>query len=113
MKLELQNLRKGLSSLRNLRGVNGNGASTNGDSASNDSPPLVEEQPLRAELFSIDQLDQHAKLLAEQHELDPRRGPDRLLPRLDENEAVLLRATLNATRLADFTLAPDMEVAGS
>lgn len=51
----------------------------------------AEEQPLRAELFSIDQLEQHGKSLAGWHELERRRGPDRLLPRLDENEAVLLR----------------------
>jgi cellobiose phosphorylase len=49
-----------------------------------------EEQPLRAELFSIHQLEQHAKSLAGWHEVAPRgRGQDRLLPRLAENETVL------------------------
>lgn len=51
-----------------------------------------DEQPLRAELFSVDQLEQHAKALAGQHEVVEGKGPDRLLPRLAENEAVLLRA---------------------
>src|SRR5205809_483220 len=48
------------------------------------------EQPLRAELFSVHQLEQHARSLAGWHDVSPRgRGPDRLLPRLAENEAVL------------------------
>ena len=51
-----------------------------------------EEQPLRAELFSTDQLEQHAKALAGRHEVDQRIGPDHLLSRLEENEAVLLEA---------------------
>ena len=50
----------------------------------------ADEQPLRAELFSVDQLERHAKALAGWHELATRRGADRLLPRLAENEAVLL-----------------------
>jgi cyclic beta-1,2-glucan synthetase len=52
------------------------------------------EPPLRAELFSIDQLERHAKSLAGWHRLMPRgrwggRRADRLLPRLKENEVVL------------------------
>src|SRR6478609_7933927 len=48
------------------------------------------EQPLRAELFSIHQLEEHARWLAESHELAPRgRGTDLLLPRLGENEKLL------------------------
>src|SRR5882724_10214186 len=50
------------------------------------------EQPLRSELFSVEQLRQHAVALAGGHELDPFRGPDRLLPRLAKNEAILLEA---------------------
>jgi cyclic beta-1,2-glucan synthetase len=50
------------------------------------------EQPLRSELLSVDQLRQHARALAQSHEIDKRRGPDRLLPRLAENEVALLRA---------------------
>ncbi len=51
-----------------------------------------DEQPLRSELFSTDQLEQHAKALAGWHEVDKRAGPDRLLSRLEKNEAVLLNA---------------------
>ena len=46
---------------------------------------------LRAELFSIEQLKQHAVMLAGQHPVDPSPGPDRLLPRLADN-AQMLRA---------------------
>ena len=54
-----------------------------------------EEQPLKEELYSIDQLDRHARLLAESDEVRPRRnrfGSDRLLSRLGENEKVLEEA---------------------
>ncbi|HWS02439.1 MAG TPA: cyclic beta 1-2 glucan synthetase, partial [Gammaproteobacteria bacterium] len=47
---------------------------------------------LRSELFSIEQLKRHALTLAEQHRIDPRKGPDRLLPRLTDNARVLLAA---------------------
>ena len=47
---------------------------------------------LRAELFSIEQLKRHALTLAGQHRIDPRPGPDRLLPRLADNSRVLMAA---------------------
>ena len=47
------------------------------------------EPPLRSELFSSDQMEQHGKTLAVQHRLQPGHAPDRLLARLAENEAVL------------------------
>ncbi|MES1982138.1 MAG: glucoamylase family protein [Pseudomonadota bacterium] len=47
---------------------------------------------LRSELFSHEQLKRHAIILANQHRLNPRPGPDKLLPRLDDNERVLLMA---------------------
>ncbi|MDP1707947.1 MAG: glucoamylase family protein [Gammaproteobacteria bacterium] len=47
---------------------------------------------LRSELFSIEQLKRHAVTLADQHRVDPRPGPDRLLPRLADNARVLLAA---------------------
>lgn len=50
-----------------------------------------DEQPLRSELFSTNQLVRHAKALAERHEVDPMPGEDLLLPRLAENEAILLQ----------------------
>ncbi len=48
--------------------------------AQNDDQP-----PLRAELFSVEQMEQHGRTLAGQHELGLFRQ-DRLLTRLDENE---------------------------
>ncbi|MDO8350888.1 MAG: glucoamylase family protein [Gallionella sp.] len=45
---------------------------------------------LRAELFSIEQLKRHAVILAGQHRINLKPGPDQLLPRLADNEAVLL-----------------------
>jgi len=50
----------------------------------------TEEAPLRSELFTADQMAQHGKNLAAQHELTFERGPDRLLPRLASNEKVLV-----------------------
>ncbi len=47
---------------------------------------------LRSELFSIEQLKRHAVTLAGQHAIDPHPGPDKLLPRLADNEAVLIAA---------------------
>ena len=47
---------------------------------------------LRSELFSIEQLKRHAVMLASQHSVDQRSGSDMLLPRLDDNERVLLAA---------------------
>jgi cyclic beta-1,2-glucan synthetase len=47
---------------------------------------------LRSELFSLEQLKRHAVTLAGQHRVDPRPGPDRLLPRLADNARVLLAA---------------------
>lgn len=61
------------------------------------------EPPLRAELFSADQMEQHGKTLAARHKLHGL-SPDRLLSRLSDNEAVLSRtcglliATIKANR---------------
>jgi len=54
----------------------------------------AEEQPLQAELFSVSQLEQHAKTLAGWHRVEPARGKraDRLLPRLADNAAALREA---------------------
>jgi hypothetical protein len=58
--------------------------------------PAAAESPLRAELYSADQMERHGKALAGGHRLhagrQPRRGADRLLARLTENEAVLVAA---------------------
>jgi cyclic beta-1,2-glucan synthetase len=49
-----------------------------------------EADPLRAELFSVDQLRRHAAVIARRHKMDSRHRPDRLLRRLAVNERVLL-----------------------
>ena len=48
------------------------------------------EPPLRSELFSADQMEQHGKNLAAAHILASGRAPDRLLARLADNESILL-----------------------
>ncbi len=59
----------------------------------------ADELPLRDELYTIDQLDRHARTLAGLHELMPPgwRDADRLLPRLSANAAVLHEANLLIT----------------
>ncbi|MEQ1602821.1 MAG: glucoamylase family protein [Methylophilaceae bacterium] len=47
---------------------------------------------LRAELFSIEQLKRHAAALAGQHKIDAHPGADKLLPRLADNARLLLKA---------------------
>lgn len=48
------------------------------------------EPPLRAELLSADQMEQHGKTVADSHELSLGYAPDRLLNRLAENENLLI-----------------------
>ncbi len=63
-----------------------------------------EKPPLRAELFSADQMDKYAKTLAAEHRLGEGLYPDQLLKRLADNEEVLLEVhnllteTVKATR---------------
>ncbi|MFH1664890.1 MAG: cyclic beta 1-2 glucan synthetase, partial [Candidatus Omnitrophota bacterium] len=52
----------------------------------------VEEKPLRSELYSLAQLEHLARSLAGWNEVDTRPGRDRLLPRLEKNEKVLISA---------------------
>jgi len=56
------------------------------------APYVADAPPLRAELFSADQMERHGKTLAGWHRLSLQRAPDQLLPRLAENEDVLLEA---------------------
>ncbi|NEX22798.1 cyclic beta 1-2 glucan synthetase [Thiorhodococcus mannitoliphagus] len=51
---------------------------------------IGDESPLRSELFSAVQMEQHGKDLAASHLLMPRHPPDRLLVRLTDNEKVLV-----------------------
>jgi cellobiose phosphorylase len=60
-------------------------------------PPSVGEPPLRAELFSVEQLARHARTLAANHQVVTREGSNSLLAKLTQNEDVLRtfnRATL-------------------
>ncbi len=49
-----------------------------------------EEPPLRAELFTIDQLAQHGAYLAKSHQVQTGHSKERLLRRLAENEQILI-----------------------
>src|SRR5437016_4037708 len=49
-----------------------------------------DEAPLRAELFTAEQLEQQGKRVAAAHELTDRPFADRLLPRLAANEKTLV-----------------------
>ncbi|MEI7729136.1 MAG: glucoamylase family protein [Verrucomicrobiota bacterium] len=51
--------------------------------------PVASDPPLRAELFSLEQLGRHAQALAAQHQVVLRRGSHTLLARLDQNEQIL------------------------
>ncbi len=61
----------------------------------------ADQQPLRAELFSIDQLERHAKEIAASHQLAAGRVRDTLLRRLDDNERVLIETYDLVTVAAD------------
>ncbi|HEX3897156.1 MAG TPA: glucoamylase family protein [Rudaea sp.] len=50
----------------------------------------AEEQPLRSELFSGDQLEQYGETLGQQHSIPTLGGSDLLLPRLAENRRLLV-----------------------
>lgn len=69
------------------------------------------EQPLRSDLLSIDQLEKHARVLAQEYEIDPNPGKDLLLPRLDENETILLETNelLTEAVASNLRIAPASE----
>lgn len=48
------------------------------------------KNPLRSELFTVEQLEEHAIFLAGKHKLDPGPSTEKLLRRLAENEKILL-----------------------
>lgn len=60
--------------------------------------PDAGEPPLRAELFSVEQLARHAKALATNHLIVTRQGSNSLLARLRQNEDIL--RTFNRATLA-------------
>lgn len=61
------------------------------------APTRDAEPPLRAELYSVEQLARHARELAGHHPVATRQGAHRLLDRLGENEDIL-RAFNRATQ---------------
>jgi cyclic beta-1,2-glucan synthetase len=67
-------------------------------------PPGHAEAPLRAELFSADQMAQHGRALAAAHRLAPdgamAHGADRLLARLAANETTLVEVCKQMTSVA-------------
>ena len=67
-----------------------------------------DETPLRAELFSADQMEEHGKTLAAVHRLTEAKSPDRLLARLADNESVLVATCelLTATVKDNRRIAP-------
>ncbi len=56
-----------------------------------------ESLPLRAEIYTEEQLDQHAKALAKRHTLITKEPSEQLLKRLAENESILLEVHSNLT----------------
>ncbi len=66
-----------------------------------------DDPPLRAELFSAVQMEQHGQRLAGSHLLMPGHPPDRLLARLTENEKILL----GVCRLLMGTVAENRRIA--
>jgi len=62
-----------------------------------DQSTIPEELPLRAELFSALQMEQHGRVLANAHQLDPDYGPDKLLARLADNELTIIDACTRLT----------------
>ncbi|CAN5580930.1 hypothetical protein BH11CYA1_BH11CYA1_25920 [soil metagenome] len=71
-------------------------------------PKTIGDAPLRAELFSAGQMEQHGYVLAKQHVLAAGSRGDRLLARLAENEDILLNAVkiLTVTVKANNRVSP-------
>jgi cyclic beta-1,2-glucan synthetase len=65
---------------------------TRRESVSMEATDYQEEQPLRAELYNVEQLRRHAITLAASHRLTTEPARDKLIARLDENEAILFNA---------------------
>src|SRR3981081_4290771 len=66
------------------------------------------EQPLRSELFSVDQMEQHGKTLAKSHTVSASRAASSLFARLADNESVLIdtRDLLGEAVTADRRITP-------
>lgn len=60
---------------------------------------LQAEEPLRSQLFNVEQMELHGKALTRTHHVHARAGPERLLDRLEENEGLLDDAVTVLTRM--------------
>ncbi|MBN1609943.1 MAG: carbohydrate-binding protein, partial [Polyangiaceae bacterium] len=69
------------------------------------------EPPLRGAIFTVEQLELHAKALAATHRLDPRRRRERLLKRLADSERVIAQSydLMSAAHVAGRHLPPAAE----
>ena len=89
LKLHSRTIRQGLERLKARIGVDGL------------FREFGDDLPLRSEMFSVSQLEQHAETLAAWHQVNPAHGPDRLLARLAANEEILLAAYKLVTEADD------------
>ncbi len=73
--------------------------------------PPITEPPLRGALFTVGQLELHARGLAAAHTLGPRRGGGRLQRRLADSERVIARChdALSAAQAAGHRMSPAAE----
>lgn len=62
-----------------------------------ESAALNESLPLRSEIYTEEQSEQHAKILAQKHTLISKNPSEQLLKRLAENESILLEVHANLT----------------
>jgi cellobiose phosphorylase len=69
---------------------------------------IMNEKPFRAELFSMDQFELHAKFLAGKHAVSSKNVREKLLVRLKDNEEMLLRVNklLNEAAKAKRIITP-------
>ena len=89
LKLSRKNLRESLERFQSRIGVDGL------------FRDFGDDLPLRSELFSAAQLEQHAESLANWHQINPHAGRDQLLARLADNERVLLEAHKLVTKAVE------------
>jgi len=70
-----------------------------------------EQEPFRSELYALDQMDRHGKILAKSHKLQKGKCADKLLKRLEDNEKTLLevRNLLVESIKNDKTITPASE----
>ena len=63
-----------------------------GNGRAHSHAPPIPELPIRAELFSVEQLERHARTIAATQQLHTGRSADKLLHRLSDNNRILNEA---------------------